>query len=133
MGKYFITEEFTRSAMAQAHGFANEPSAAEKCNIELLISELLDPLREMWDAPIMINSGYRCAELNALVGGASCSQHMSGEAADITAGSHSANSALFDMLLESDLEFDQLIDEKNFSWLHVSYRKGNNRKQVLSL
>ena len=87
--------------MAQAHALPNEPSATQKRNIELLVSELLDPLREMWGSPIKINSGYRCPELNILVGGAACSQHMSGEAADITVGSRSANSALFDMLLES--------------------------------
>lgn len=119
--------------MAQAHGLPNEPSAEQARKIELLITNLLDPLREMWGSPITINSGYRCPELNSLVGGVPRSQHMYGEAADITAGSRAANAALFDMILESGLEFDQLIDEKNFSWLHVSYRAGNNRRKVLSL
>lgn len=119
--------------MAEAHGIVNEPAEKEAANMLELISELLDPVREMWGRPIRVNSGYRCPELNMLVGGAPVSQHLTGEAADITAGSRGANCALFDMIAASGLEFDQLIDEKDFSWIHISYKAGANRRQVLSL
>lgn len=128
-----MLEEFTRSAMAQAHGVANIPSREHERNIEEMVRELLDPLREMWGSPLRVTSGYRCPELNMLVGGAADSMHMSGKAADITAGSRSANSSLMDMILGSGLEFDQLIEENDFSWLHISYSRGGNRRQVLSL
>ena len=94
---------------------------------------MLDPLREWYGKPIAVNSGYRCPQLNRLVGGAASSQHLKGEAADITAGSREENRKLFEYIREN-LPFDQLIDEKNFSWVHVSYKRdGNNRKQTLKL
>lgn len=133
MGKYFTVGELCRSAVAQAYGIDNVPSGEERLNLERLIENVLDPLREMWGSPVEVNSGFRTRQLNELVGGARASQHLSGEAADISAGGKQANRSIFDMLLESGIEFDQLIDEKNFSWLHISYRAGHNRRQVLSL
>ena len=64
--------------------------------------------------------------------GATSSQHRLGEAADITTGSKDENRRLF-AIIENELLFDQLIDEKDFSWVHVSFREGRNRKQVLKL
>jgi hypothetical protein len=89
-------------------------------------------LREWYGKPIIVNSGYRCEALNKAIGGAKSSQHMLGEAADITVGSKEENEKLFDYI-KDNLEFDQLINESNFSWVHVSYREGRLRKQVLEL
>ena len=79
-----------------------------------------------------ISSGYRSAILNRSVNGATSSQHRLGEAADITVGSKEENRKLFE-IIRLELPFDQLIDEKDFSWVHVSFREGRNRKQVLKL
>ena len=81
---------------------------------------------------IRVSSGYRSAILNRSVNGATSSQHRLGEAADITVGSKEENRKLFE-IIKSELTFDQLIDEKDFSWVHVSFREGRNRKQVLKL
>ena len=109
------------------------PPLQEAGNLKALADNVLDPLREWYGKPITVNSGYRCPQLNRLVGGAASSQHLKGEAADITAGSKEANRKLFDYI-KSHLPFDQLIDEKNYSWVHVSYKRdGNNRKQILKL
>jgi hypothetical protein len=89
-------------------------------------------LREWYGKPITVNSGYRCEALNKAIGGAKSSQHMLGEAADITVGSKEENEKLFDYI-KDNLEFDQLINESDFSWVHVSYREGRLRKQVLEL
>jgi hypothetical protein len=89
-------------------------------------------LREWYSKPIIVNSGYRCEALNKAIGGAKSSQHMLGEAADITVGSKEENEKLFDYI-KDNLEFDQLINESDFSWVHVSYREGRLRKQVLEL
>jgi hypothetical protein len=89
-------------------------------------------LREWYGKPIIVNSGYRCEALNKAIGGAKSSQHMLGEAADITAGSKEENEELFNYI-KDNLEFDQLINESDFSWVHVSYREGRLRKQVLEL
>ena len=94
---------------------------------------VLDPLREAYGKPIQVNSGFRCLALNKAVKGSATSDHMTGRAADITGGSPKENKRLFYLIQELGLPFDQLIDEKNFSWVHVSYRKEGNRKQILAL
>lgn len=133
MAKYFTLEELTRSATADRRGIANTPPPQAAASLRTLVEKLLDPVREIWGAPITVNSGYRSPELNKAVGGAAGSQHMRGEAADITTGSREGNRRLFSMIAESGYEFDQLIDERGYSWLHVSYRAGNNRRKTLHL
>lgn len=98
----------------------------------MLVKHILDPLRERYGKPIHVNSGYRSPALNKAVGGSKTSQHMTGLAADITAGSAAKNKILFSLVQELDLPFDQLIDEKNFRWIHVSF-SSKPRKQILHL
>lgn len=130
--KYFTIEEMTKSSTATANGIDNTPSEEGVLKLQKLIEAVLDPLREWYGKPIKVNSGYRCEALNKAIGGAKSSQHMLGEAADITVGSKEENEKLFDYI-KDNLEFDQLINESNFSWVHVSYREGRLRKQVLEL
>lgn len=108
--------------------------AEVEANIEALVSNVLDPLRDEYGKPIYVNSGYRCAKHNAAVGGVPKSQHMLGQAADISVKSEK-------LKVKSELEtlariivaqgkFDQLIIYPTF--LHVSYkRSGVNRHKVL--
>jgi hypothetical protein len=133
MGKYFTVDELSRSHAAKAKGIDNTPPEEVRRRMEEFIRRVLDPVRELWDAPLTVNSGYRSPELNALVGGASRSQHLAGEAADITAGNREANRRLFGIISSSGIEFDQLIDERNFSWIHISGRTTGNRREVFSL
>lgn len=130
--KYFTIEEMTKSSTAKANGIDNTPSEEGVLKLQKLIQAVLDPLREWYGKPIKVNSGYRCEALNKAIGGAKSSQHMLGEAADITVGSKEENEKLFDYI-KDNLEFDQLINESDFSWVHVSYREGRLRKQVLAL
>ncbi|MDR0692348.1 MAG: peptidase M15, partial [Prevotellaceae bacterium] len=109
------------------------PGTVETENLTNLVDKLLDPVREQWGKPIRVNSGYRSMAINMAVGGAATSQHLKGEAADITAGSKEENKKLFE-LIKSGYVFDQLIDETDYTWLHVSLkRNGVNRKQILHL
>lgn len=130
--KYFSIKEMTKSNTATAKGINNTPDQTVTDNLTKLIETVLDPLREWYGKPIIVNSGYRCEALNKAIGGAKSSQHMLGEAADITVGSKEENEKLFDYI-KDNLEFDQLINESDFSWVHVSYREGRLRKQVLEL
>lgn len=131
--KYFTMKELTKSSTADKLGIDNTPTPEASVSLSNLVTHVLDPLREMYGKPITVNSGYRCPKLNAAVGGAKTSQHMRGEAADITAGSKTENKKLFE-LIRDNLPFDQLIDESNYSWMHVSYvSTSKNRKQILSL
>lgn len=131
--KHFTLAELTYSATAQTHGIANIPNPASIANLNALVDNILDPLRSAWGKPIVVNSGYRCVTLNCAVGGSPRSQHTKGEAADITAGSASENRQLFNLVQELGLPFDQLIDEANYKWLHISYSRARNRSQVLHL
>jgi hypothetical protein len=97
------------------------------------VNNVLDPLREWYGKPITINSGFRCPALNKAVKGSNTSQHMTGQAADIDTGDRQQNKLLFEYI-RKNLPFDQLIDESNFAWVHVSFRAdGMNRNQVLKL
>jgi zinc D-Ala-D-Ala carboxypeptidase len=131
--KYFTIAEFVRSETADRRAIDNRLPKELLPNVQELVNNVLDPLREAYGKPITVTSGFRCPALNKAVGGSATSQHMSGQAADITAGSREENRRLFYLVQELGLPFDQLIDEKNYSWIHVSYRVGINRNQVLAL
>ena len=130
--KYFTIKELSRSSTAIQKKIDNTPNSEIVSNLKQLVDYILDPLRERYGKPIKVNSGYRCPALNKAVNGSKSSQHMNGLAADITAGSLKENKILFELVQELKLPFDQLIDEKNFRWIHVSFSK-NPRKQILHL
>ncbi len=130
-------QELTRSNTATQKGIDNTPPSIYGAALSTLANKLLDPIREKWGAPITVNSGFRSPQLNKAVGGVVTSQHCKGEAADITVGSPANNRRLFDMIVKmrdaGEIQFDQLIDEKSYSWLHVSFRAGGNRNNILHL
>lgn len=130
--KYFKIEEFIKSDTAIRNNIDNTPNAQEKDNIKSLIENILDPLREAYKKPIIITSGFRSKTLNNFLKGSSTSQHMSGQAADIRSVEDSVqeNKKIFELIQKLDLPYDQLIDEYNYNWIHVSYSP-KNRKQIL--
>lgn len=130
--KYFSFQEFERSDTAYKHGIDNTAPESARKSIAALVDKILDPLREAWGKPITVTSGYRCPELNKAVGGAATSQHLLGEAADITTGNPVDNRRLFQMVQSLRLPFDQMIDESDFTWIHISYSP-RNRRQILKL
>lgn len=134
MGKYFTINELTKSSTASRLHINNTPSQEVKDNLNKLIDNVLDPLRELYGKPIIVNSGYRCPKLNKAVGGARNSQHLTGQASDIrtVANTKESNKQLFDIIRNSKLPFDQLINEYDFNWVHVSYGP-RNRRQVLTI
>ena len=132
MAEFFTRSELTYSEVAKERGIDNTPTPEALAALDALMWNVLDPIRRMWGHPISVNSGYRCPKLNAAVKGSATSQHMKGEAADITAGDPTKNKELFDMIAQSAIPFDQLIDEKNYRWIHVSYRP-NGRRNILHL
>ena len=130
--KYFTIKELCKSTTATLKKIDNSPNSEIVNNLKQLVHNILDPLREEYGKPINVNSGYRCDSLNKAVGGSKTSYHRYGLAADITAGSKSENKKLFDLAQRLNLPFDQLIDESDFSWVHISYST-NPRKQILHL
>ncbi len=130
--KYFTIEELCNSTTAKQKGIDNSPSPEIEKKLTALTDDLLDPIREKWGSAIFVNSGYRCEALNSAVGGAKNSQHMSGEAADLYVGSKEKNKNLFEMI-QTYFDFDQLINEYDYSWVHVSNRSGGNRREILKI
>lgn len=136
MNNYFTIEELTRSKVAKANGIDNSiVSLLFKSNAEKLISDILNPLREAYGKPIIVNSGYRCQALNKKVGGSPTSDHLRAAAADITGGSPSENKKLFELAKSLNLPFKQLIDEKHYAWVHISHDQHANKpkRQILHL
>lgn len=124
--KHFNLSEFFQSSAAAKNGIKNEPSPDEKAtivrNINLLVDNVLDPVRDMVNAPIIITSGYRCPQVNRLVGGVDNSQHMSGCAADFHVMGFTP-SMMYEVFLFifNTLEYDQLIYYRSKNIIHVSY------------
>ena len=133
--KYFTIRELTKSETAVRKGINNKPTKEIEKSLTELINNVLDPLREKFGAPIIINSGYRCPALNRVVGGAINSQHTKGEAADIRTVSDSRedNMKLLRCLLNSGIIYDQVIAENvdaqgRPDWIHVSFTKARRNR-----
>ena len=129
MGEFFSWEEMTYSRRAVEKGLDNRPGAEARKALEHLVLHLLDPLRRLYGKPIAVTSGYRCEEVNRLVGGVPDSQHVKGEAADCYVPDAGE---LLVVLRRSGLVFDQAIHYRKRNFLHLSLkRSGVNRMQVL--
>lgn len=126
--KYFTINELTRTST----GLDNTPSKDVQANLEYLVNNVLDKVREIYGKPIKVNSGYRSKLVNKKVGGASNSQHTKGEAVDITGGNKTENKMIYEIIKNLG-KYDQLINEYDYSWIHISYKNGNNRHQELSI
>ena len=132
ISKHISYKEATGSNYAKQNGIKNKPDDEQVENMQLLAEKVFEPLREWVDAPIKVNSMFRSLELNTALKGSVRSSHMKGEAMDITSMGGKSNLEMFHWI-KDNLDFDQLIWEfgKEPKWLHVSYNKDNNRKQVL--
>lgn len=82
IGKYF--EEYEFACTCERHAGDGYGHNVLDHIIDKRLVDLLDAIRERLGVPLYINSGYRCPEHNAEVGGVPNSQHVEGTAADIT-------------------------------------------------
>ena len=135
--EHFNLSEFVRSDTATRLGIDNSINDPEIiANIKNLCEHVLEPLRAYSNCPILINSGYRCPQLNAAVGGSRRSQHMKGEACDIRITDSATGNRWFHWMKEN-LPFDQLVKERahrssSSFWIHVSLTRDDakNRRQA---
>jgi zinc D-Ala-D-Ala carboxypeptidase len=129
LSPHFKLAEFTQSQTAIRHNLKNIPSKKSIKNLRLLCEHVIEPLRLLVGIPIQISSGYRSPEVNRKIGGSKSSQHMEGKAADLLCPQLGAL-GLFKTIVESTIEFDQLIYEG--TWVQVSYNADKaNRMQLL--
>jgi len=127
-----MLSEVTRSNTAKRLNINNTPNEEHLRNLENLVRGLIQPMRDAI-GPIRISSGYRNPELNRAVNGSHKSQHCKGEALDIQFWRDGKiyNKEIYDWILSSNVEFDQMINEFDFEWIHLSLRERGNRNQVL--
>ena len=132
LSKNFVLSEITRSNTAKRLGISNEPEKKHLENIQRIITNLLQPLRDHL-GPIRISSGYRSKELNRVIGGSNKSQHCKGEALDIQfwKDGQMCNKEVYNWIIDNAIEFDQMINEFDFAWIHISLKKSKNRREVL--
>ena len=130
---YFTIPELTHSLRAQACGIDNTPPASAVPLMVELITKVLDPIREKWQSPIYITSGYRCPLLNKKVGGVENSYHTRGMAADITAKSGFYNTALYTEIrilhAKGLIPLTECYMERQGLYIHVAYDPSNVKPQ----
>ena len=131
ISKHINLNEAIESPTALRMGIKNMPNELELEAMKYVAENLFEPIRKWYKKPIKINSFFRCAALNKAVKGSASSQHVKGEAIDISAGNKIENKKIFDYIVSSGLDFDQCINEYDFTWVHISLKKSGNRKQVL--
>ena len=132
LSKNFVLSEITRSNTAKRLGIENEPTKAHLENLQRIVTNLLQPLRDEL-GPIRISSGYRSKELNRAIGGSSRSQHCKAEALDLQfwKDGQMYNKEIYDWVIDNAVEFDQMINEFDFAWIHISLKKSKNRREIL--
>ena len=137
LSEHFNLKEFTKSETAIRKRIDNTPNSVHATNLKAVCEKILEPVRNHFQKPVRINSGYRGPALNSAVGGSSKSQHCNGEAVDFEIDGL-ANPELAKWVA-ANCEFDQIILEfyapkegPNSGWVHASYSAGKNRKQKLT-
>lgn len=133
--RYFTFRELLRSEIAIKNDVANMPFLYGEyhayMNLEKLVDNLLDPIRERFATPVIITSGYRCKRLNELVKGVEDSQHREGKAADFYFAGFTPKEmtqAFFE--IEDSFDFDQLIYYRRRHFIHISYNGDSNRHEA---
>tara|TARA_R100001463_G_scaffold76672_8_gene130848 strand:- start:6319 stop:6798 length:480 start_codon:yes stop_codon:yes gene_type:complete len=142
LSKNFSLSEFLKSNVAKRHGIDNSPEFHHIEQMKALCEFTLQPIRD-GIGMLGINSGFRSEALNKAIGGAhkikngvyvATSQHCKGQAADlryIDSEGKLNNKMIWDFVLENDIPFDQMINEFDYAWIHISYNPKGNRCQLL--
>lgn len=136
LSKNLTLAEATKSQVATRLGIKNIPNQAQTRNLQLIAQHVFQPVRDHFDVAIAVTSGFRSLALNKAIGGSKTSEHMEGRALDLDGDVFGGvtNKEIFDYI-KNNLEFNQLIwefgDKDNPDWVHVSYKEGSNKRQVL--
>lgn len=129
LSKHVTRAEFERSDAAINYSIPNTMDSTQLANAILICEKVFEPLRRYVGKPIRVNSGFRSFAVNKRIGGSKTSQHMKGEAMDLDIDAEAF------IYIKNNLDFDQLIwefgNDDEPQWVHVSYSKVRNKKQVL--
>jgi len=132
----FSLNEMTKSQTATRKGISNNPSEDHMNNLKELCINVLQRVRDHFGRVVSVSSGYRSPELCEAIGSSKTSQHAKGQAADFEIFDVSNQELV--IWIDKNLDYDQMIlefwkgpDEPNSGWVHCSYKKEGNRKQLL--
>ena len=129
---HFSIEELTFSETAARKGIDNTPPQEVLDNL-LITAWSMENVRELLDSnPIHISSGYRCLELNTLLGSKPTSAHIRGLAVDFTCEKFGDPHDIVDAIFRSDILYDQIILEFD-KWVHLAFPENGKsaRKKAL--
>lgn len=126
----FTMSELIKSDTAIKNNIYNMPNYEQLDNLLELMVNVLQPIRQHFNCPVKVTSGFRNKKLNKIVKGVEGSKHTLGQAADIIVPGQSIENVM--KFVKNNLDFDQLINEHN-RWVHISYIKGKNRGQIINL
>lgn len=139
LSPHFTLNEMTVSETAARMGINNRPPSGALQSL-ILTCNMMESVRELLGHPIYVTSGYRCLQLNRLIGSKDNSQHVIGEAVDFVCRKYGSVPDVVNAIDRSDLPFDQLIREfansSGGGWVHISWSHDParpNRRQVLSI
>ena len=133
----FSMDELTHSDTAARHGIDNTPNDNQKENLYKLAMEMEDVRELLNNKPIFCSSGFRCVELNTLIGSKKTSAHIKGLAADFTCRQFGTPNEIVFAIINSKIKFDQLIleypDSQSGGWVHISFCEDEEtpRRQAL--
>lgn len=132
LSKNFVLSEITRSNTAKRLNISNAPDKEHLRNLQILIRDVIQPMRDAL-GPIRITSGYRSPQLNRAIGGSRKSQHCKGQALDLQfwREGEMCNKEIYEWVIKEEIKFDQMINEFDYAWIHISLRIKDNRKQIL--
>jgi len=115
-------DELTKSQVAERKGINNNPNPTQIENLKALATNILQPVRSHFDKPLIISSGFRCAQLCIEIGSSVNSQHVADD---------NAAAADFEIPgVDNKLEFYR-DNEPSSGWIHCSYSTDRNRNQSL--
>ena len=134
LSKNFSLHELCKSDSAIRHGIDNTPPDEVIQNLQALVDNVLQPLRDKF-GPIVVTSGYRSPDLNRKIGGSTTSHHCYGYAADFEVlGMDNRELAIY---IRDNMKFTQLILEfydgrPDSGWVHCAYNASDLKGQVLT-
>jgi zinc D-Ala-D-Ala carboxypeptidase len=129
---HFSWYEVQYSTTAKAKGIDNTVPPALLANVKITAA-YMERVRALLGAPIRVTSWFRCPAVNAAIGGARNSAHMSGLAVDFKPTNMTLAEA-FNRIRRSDIPFDQLILERTkdgAAWVHIGFSRGTPRREAL--
>ena len=133
----FTLAEAVKSQTALRLGIDNTPTAEIIDRMKAVCEAILEPVREHFKRPVVVNSFYRSPLLNKAVGSKSTSQHVTGEAVDFEVpGVPNAEVAEW---VNANLTADQICleyytpGEPSSGWVHVSYKETGCRQECLTI